>query len=148
MGAEFVTGLLTFVVAIAMFFVGKYAERKSVNMAVLAEVQRLLSVLNGHKKFREASAISGRDVPLIPFSIDVYKSQIANVGLIGKDIVADIVRFYGYIEFLNTLQSMRDEYGLRDDFKGFDRTYDSTLKTVVDTFSSSFNHVFVKYGIK
>jgi len=148
MEKEFIAASLAFVTAISMFFIGKYTEKKSVNMAVLAEVQRLLSVLKGHQSFRIKYAESGRDVPLIPFSVEVYKSQIGNVGMIGRNIVADIVRFYGYVEFLNSLQAMREEYENRDDLVGFDRTYDATLNTIIDTFSLSFKQAFVRYDIK
>ncbi len=137
-GGEFLAALIAFVGSAAMYFLQKNAERRSVNIAVMAEVQRLLTVLESHLAFRRKCAESGRQVPLIPFTTEVYKSQIAHVGVIYGDVVADVVSFYGYIDFLNTLQAMKSEYEKKDDLEGFYQTYDSTLNTVVEGFSDRF----------
>lgn len=148
MEAEFLTAVLAFVSAAAIFFMGKYSEKRSVNIAVLAEIQRLIIVLDSHRKWWEKCAEEGRDVPLISFSIDVYRSQIGNMGVIERFIVADVVRFYGYIDFLNTLQCKRDEYKQRDNLEGFNQTYGRTLATVVDSFAERFDEAFMVHGLK
>lgn len=144
---QFITAILAFVGSVSMFFLGKHAEKRSVNIAILAEVHRLLMVIKSHKDWREKCVNSGRDVVLIPFSTDVYQSQVGNVGVIEREIVANIVRFYGYIEFLNRLQDNRGEYEKQDDLDGFYKTYDGTLKTVIDTFSLSFDQAFKSHKI-
>src|SRR5207253_2829570 len=105
-------GLLGVLAGFILFYWGKRLERQSVNKAILAEIRRLIDVICRHKKWwLEGCMKTGNtDVPLIPFSTPIYNEQAKNIGLLDRSIVAKVANFYGYVQFLNSLQVSRAGY--------------------------------------
>lgn len=121
------------------------AERRRINRAVLGEIRRLLIAIKEHQHWYEAKVppTDRAHYPLIPFSYTVYKKQLNNVGTLDRQLVAKAVQFYGYVDFLNTLQSLRKEHRPSD----FDHIYISSLDRCVSEFFAKFNEDFEKRGI-
>lgn len=121
------------------------AERRRTNRAVLGEIRRLLIAIKEHQHWYEAKVPPGdrANYPLIPFAYTVYKKQLNNVGTLDRKLVAKAVQFYGYVDFLNTLQSLRKEHRPSD----FDQIYVSSLDRCVSEFFAKFNDEFEKRGI-
>jgi hypothetical protein len=143
--AAVATGLL----AIAGVIVSKGMERRSVTTAVLAEVQRLQGVLEMHLGYwtRWMEAGQTKDNPLIPFTYDVYKKQVANVGLISPKLVGAIVKFYGYLSFINGLQRQRSFYLEHNNSEAFDKLYQAALERFTRTFAKTFAESFASHGL-
>jgi hypothetical protein len=111
------------------------AEKLSANKAVLAEVKRLLEVIREHKHWYEKNEHK-HDSPLIPFSYVVYKKQVDTIGVLRGDLVADVVEFYGFVDFLNALQAARKDY---KDPAEFEAVYSKGLKDCDSRFFRAFN---------
>lgn len=152
--ASFATSLLDPAVTVAAlglvggvvsYFWRGSAERRRTNRAVLGEIRRLLIAIKEHQHWYEHTvpATERAHYPLIPFSYAVYKKQLNNVGTLDRTLVAKAVQFYGYVDFLNTLQSLRKEHRPAD----FDRIYVSSLDRCVSEFFDKFNDEFEKRGI-
>ena len=111
------------------FFFTKYLERKSVSAALLAEVQRLLMVIAEHRGHWEKwmSEKTTDRHPLIPFSCDVYKKHVINLGLVNPTYVGRVVQFYGYLNFVNSLQKTRAHYQQNSASEAFDNIYKGRL---------------------
>jgi type II secretory pathway pseudopilin PulG len=113
-----VVALIGVVGGIVAFFVRGIVEKRNTNKAVLAEIRRLLVVIREHKEWYEKKLTPSKrlDYPLIPFSHPVYDKQVDNIGILNWGLVAKVVRFYGYVDFLNALQSARAKHPHSDDF--------------------------------
>jgi len=136
---------LAFIGAVGVFLYGKYLERKSTNIAVLAEIQRLLEVIKAHQEWWEDRVKAGNtNVPLIPFSTDVYQEQLKNIGLLDREFVARVVKFYGYLTFVNSLQASRPGHVKSVDF---DSTYSWALKTLRKVYDPAFEAAFKKFNM-
>ncbi len=142
---EVIAALVAFAGAIALFVYRKNREEKSINKSVLAEIKRLLDVIQRHKKWWEGR-IQAKDTnyPLIPFSHVVYSKQVANVGALKGSLVVRAVQFYGYLDFLNALQASRPQYIAAGKSADFDQVYDGALKELLDTFGQAFADEFQK----
>jgi len=126
------------ILGFVFYFIRKLWENSSVNKAILAEAKRLLSVAREHKKFwqeRVADNTTGHH-PLIPFSHVVYDKQVKNVGVIKRGLVAEVVRFYGYVDYINSFQALRKQYEDAGHTGEFNKMYLRTLETLVETFSN------------
>lgn len=100
-----------------IFGFASYEARKrtadsSVNRAIEAEIVRLGEVLERHLKFWTECIQKGTTAhhPLIPFSHVIFDAQVGNVGIVRRDRVAWIVRFYGYLDYINQFQASRKIY--------------------------------------
>ncbi len=58
-----------------------------------------------------------------------------NVGVIKRGLVAKVVRFYGYVDYINSFQALRKQYEDAGHADEFNTMYLRTLETLVDTFS-------------
>ena len=126
------------ILGFVFYFIRKLWENSSVNKAILAEAKRLLSVAREHKKFwqeRVADKTTSHH-PLIPFSHVVYDKQVKNVGVIKRGLVAEVVRFYGYVDYINSFQALRKQYEDAGHTNEFNKMYLRTLETLVETFSN------------
>jgi hypothetical protein len=120
-------------------------EASVVNKAVLAEIHRLLLVLRSHKEWwRKCMESNQTEYPLIPFATDVYTEQIKQIGKIDQSIIADVVKFYGYIGYLNALQSVRSQYKAQSEFEA---QYLASMRTLLETYESAFESAYTKYGL-
>lgn len=135
----------------------KRIEKRSSNIAVLAEIQRLLHVLDSHRGwFNSCTEDEKLTLPLVPFDTPIFDAQVGHVGVIDTKIVAKVVSFYSYVTFINSLQKMRDQYPaskhlLGEDAKnakqGFGSHYAHSLDNVLNQYMGAFNDEMEKSGI-
>jgi hypothetical protein len=148
---QYYAAVVTGVVAIFTFIGAKLLERESVTKALLAEIQRLLVVLDEHHGHWVEWMTKGETPkhPLIPFSCDVYSKHIGNLGLVKRKYVGSVVKFYGYVKFINSLQKTqaKDLELHGNNSESFDRVYEASLKRLVDDFETEFNAAFEKYSL-
>jgi hypothetical protein len=138
--------LLTVAGTVYLFWRGKSAERRATNKAVLAEIHRLLCVvMPSHDRWpgKEDPAY-----PLIPFSTPVYREHLKNIGGLDDDLVELVVRFYGYIDYLNSLQALRAQYIAGGKTQEFNDQYKKSLSSVLTDFNGVFKKGFEQYGIE
>ena len=136
---------------LAVFILSSLSQRRSVSKALLAEIHRLHTVGGLHLDLW-SRWIENKETgkhPLIAFSCDVYEKHVENLGLVDKEIVGDIVKFYGYVKFINALQATRgkDVELHNGDSTSFDAMYEGTLKTFCDAYRKKFDLAFRRYGI-
>jgi hypothetical protein len=138
-----IAAIIAFLGTIITFFWRKSLEKRSINRAILAEIQRLIRVVTIHEKWwAERLAAKDTNFPLIPFSHAVYSKQVPNVGALNHRVVANVVTFYGYVRFLNSLQEARPEYIAAQKQAEFDITYHAALKTLLQEYSHAFDEEF------
>ena len=134
-----------------VFFWRKSSEKRSVNMAVLAEIQRLRIVAMAHKEWWDG-CMTKKDTnyALIPFSHPVYSKQARNIGLLNQGIVANAVKFYGWVDFLNAFQATRPAYiEAGEEKRGeFDQRYAKSLRDFLHAFENTFENDFKKLAGK
>lgn len=99
----------------------KRAADNSVNRAVEAEILRLREVVERHLKFWKECSEKGTTShhPLIPLSHPIFDKQVENLGVVRRARVAAVVRFYGYLDYVNQFQATREFYiknGRSDEF--------------------------------
>jgi len=130
--------------AAAKYFIDTYRDKAAIRAAFLVEVDRLLWVIRRHRRWFGA----GQMEPLIPFTTDVYDKQIENAGKLTKSLAIRIVKFYGFVKFLNQIQAQRAGYlalGLGSQFDSF---YAGQLKNFEDQFAAMFDEEFRRHGIE
>jgi hypothetical protein len=130
------TAIWTALLGLATYFIRKLQENSSVNKAILAEVQRLQTVIKEHKDFwaRCVKDNTASLHPLIPFTHVVYDAQVKNVGVIQRRLVEQVVRFYGYVDYINTFQGLREKYKSAKQIKVFNKMYLSMLERLARDF--------------
>ena len=134
--------------ALIPFFRRKFLEKQSTNKAILAEVRRR-TVIAEHREFRQA-CIRDKTTEhhlLIPFSYTVYTRQIANIGTIEPSVVAKVVQFYGYVDFLNAFQSQRKHYVDAGHSEEFNQLYVGALTRILKDFDHAFCCAFKRMGL-
>jgi|SRR5580658_834270 hypothetical protein len=121
----------------AFYFIRKSWENGSVNRAILAETGRLFSVIKAHEEFwqNRVNDETTSHHQLIPFSHAVYDKQVKNVGVIRRNLVEKVVRFYGYVDYINDFQKLRKGYEEAGHTKEFNRTYLHMLGKLIATTS-------------
>ncbi len=133
--------LIAFVCAVVILLWRKFLEVRSVNRAVLAEIQRLIKVVKIHRNWwKDRMDKHDTDYPLIPFSHPVYDKQAQNIGSLSGAVVVRAVKLYGYLDLLNSMQESRREHikaGKSDEFN-------TMYLNVLDKFLSQFEIVFAK----
>lgn len=140
-----VGSLLAVASSIFLFFRGKSFERRSTNKAILAEIHRLLTVVViDHQRWKGKQ---DPKYPLIPFSTPVYQEHLKNIGGIDDDIVALVVKFYGYLGYINSLQALRDQYIKAEKGSEFNDQYDESLCRLRRDFRDKFDEAFRRYNI-
>jgi hypothetical protein len=143
--AAIVGGLIAIAGAAVSYLYRTRHEKAVVNKAVLAEISRLLFVLDHHEKWwRGCIQSKNTNYPLIPFATDVYKEQTKKIGIIDESVIVHVVKFYGYVGYLNTLQSIRTQYASPTDF---DKQYLQSLETILADYGKVFGAAFKKYEI-
>lgn len=135
-----VVPILAIAGGIFTYFVRKHSEERSVNKAILAEINRLITAVRRHHDWWTRLP-SPAPHPLIPFSYAVYKQQVKNVGVLREDLVGAVVQFYGYLQFLNDLQSRRKRFENQADFESI---YKNSLKNFLDLFEHRFDAEFMQ----
>jgi hypothetical protein len=133
---------------VVAYWVRKWYEARTVNRAILAEINRLLVVLKSHEEFW-CGRVKANDTQhvLLPFTHVVYSEQVKNVGMLRGELVADVVQFYGYVEFLNGLQASRKDYIAAGKSADFDHLYLTALQNCINLGETSFAAHFVSMKI-
>ncbi|MGA8221716.1 MAG: hypothetical protein WB780_08685 [Candidatus Acidiferrales bacterium] len=142
---QIIAGLIAFVAAVGVFVGGKLLDARSVNHAILAEIRRLLQVVESHRDWWAGRVAAGdTNYPLIPFSHAVYTAQVQNVGILRRAIVVRAVQFYGYLDFLNSLQALRAQFIAAGKAAQFDAMYADSLESFVRAYANAFTREFAK----
>ncbi len=125
------------ILGFGFYFVRKFWENGSVNRAILAETGRLWELIKEHEEFWRpcVAANTAGHHQLIPFSHDVYDKQVKNVGVIRRELVTKVVRFYGYVDFINDFQKLRKDYEASGHAQEFNEMYLRLLGTVINKFA-------------
>ena len=145
LNSTIVISLLGALGGVVSFFIRGYLQGQGTNKAVLAEIHRLLDVIRSHKKWYEGVPAAERpNFPLIGFTYVVYTEQVANVGILNQNLVARVVQFYGYLDFLNALQRARADHKRPADF---DTLYLHSLESCDARFHDAFNTDFDRMGL-
>ena len=130
--------VIAFVSAAFLFFWRKSSERRSINRAILAEIRRLLAAVERHRTcWLKKIADGDTNYPLVPFSHAVYSKQVANVGALKSRRVAKVVTFYGYLDFINSLQQTRPLYGAQKTDE-FNREYLEVVTNLLNDYKKVF----------
>lgn len=143
--AAIIGGLIAIGGTLASYLYRTRHEKAVVNKAVLAEINRLLFVLDCHEKwFRGCIQSNNTNYPLIPFATDVYNEQTKKIGVIDESVIVHVVKFYGYVGYLNKLQSIRTQYASSAEF---DKQYHQSLETILADYNKVFEAAFTKYKV-
>ncbi len=67
------------------------------------------------------------DHPLIGFSTKLFDENMANLGVLRKDLIEKFVFFYGQIDFLNSFQSTKQIYASQNKIDVFNCMYKESL---------------------
>lgn len=137
--------LIALTSAVFVFRRGQSLEKKATNKAILAEIRRLIKVV-----LPEHLGWNGRHdpkYPLVPFSIRVYDELLKNIGSLDDDIVAPVVEFYGYLGYINSLQTLREQYKKNGNEHEFQKQYDGSLGRLLRDFQGKFDQAFQRYGL-
>ncbi|HEY3914696.1 MAG TPA: hypothetical protein VGN61_09440 [Verrucomicrobiae bacterium] len=135
--------LIAFVCAVVVFLWRKFLEVRSVNRAVLAEIQRLIKVVKIHRSWWKGRMDKeDTDYPLIPFSHPVYDKQVQNIGSLNGAVVVRAVRLYGYMDFLNSMQDSRLAHVKAGKADEFNTMYLGVLDKFLSQFETTFDKEF------
>jgi hypothetical protein len=105
-------------------------------------------VVARHKEWLEECLKAGNnDLPLIPFSTPIYDEQAKNIGLLDRSIVGHVADFYGYVQFLNSLQASRAGYVAVNKLPLFEQMYLESLETFCKLNCDVFNQAFSDYHL-
>lgn len=142
---EVIAGIIAFVAAVGVFVGGKILDARSVNHAVLAEMERLIHVVEAHREWW-VKRMTAKDTnyPLIPFSHVVFTKQVKNIGVLSRSVVVRCVQFYGYLDFLNCLQGSRDQFIAAGKSAEFDKMYAESLESFTRTYGHAFKEEFAR----
>jgi hypothetical protein len=149
MEAQVLTAVLAFGSAVGLFFIGKHLEHRSVNKAILAEIDRLIEVIAGHELWWANCIDQGTHEhrPLVPFSTDIYDKLAPNIGAVDGAHVAQVARFFGYVKFLNSLQTQQKTQPSQTHALAFAQIYLGSLRNCLRDYDGAFDSAFMRYGI-
>jgi hypothetical protein len=132
---------------LALFF-RNFNEEQRINIAIFAEIQRLLHVLDEHAAWWARLVTAGdTKYPLIEFLTPVFDQHEKNLGRISADAVGKVVQFYGYVKFINALQAQRAAYIAEQKSGEFDAQYLRVLERIRNDFKDTFAHTFHHYAL-
>ncbi len=93
------------------YFCDLEREKTAINIAVLTEVHRLLPVIHCHREWWNSLDKNDKEkLPLIPFSTPVFGGQVHQIGKLDRQVVGSVGAFYGYLGYINQLQTSRKAY--------------------------------------
>jgi hypothetical protein len=116
-------------------------DRQSANLAILAETYRLQNIIKRHLDFWKAN-LGAR--PLLALTTPVFDVQLQNIGMVDRKVVANVVKFYGYIKFVNGVQAERMNFAAPEEFNSL---YTTVLTNLHNDFKDSFTSVYQKFGL-
>ncbi len=143
-----VAAVLTIVFAYVQYRVRKKDETDTINKVILAEISRLLHVLCLHRIWwAECIRDKNTQMPLIPFSMDVYNNYLKNIGDLDASYASYGVSFYGYVKFLNSLQKAQSKYVGLNKRDVFDQNYLNAISKLVKEYHNTFDSAFEEYKV-
>jgi len=126
---------------LASILVRTWFDRQSANLAILAEVYRLQNVIERHLKFW-LDNIGVK--PLLAFTTPVFDVQLQNIGMVNRKVVANVVKFYGYVKFVNSVQAERMNFTTPEDFN---ELYTTIVTNLHHDFVNVFKSAFEEYDL-
>ena len=129
------------------FWLLKNEERLTLNRAILSEIFRLFLVLNSHLKWWLNCVENNKtNLPLIQFSLDVHDTYLNKIANLDSQYIFNVVKFYGYIKYLNYLQKSKYKFSKKD-LNDFVSIYTNSLHGILE-FEKEFSKAFKAYNIK
>ena len=122
--------------AFATWLLNWWRERRSVNSALSAEVDRICLVISGQLSFirgeKEALSeiVEGEEITIqehakgvtwLPFGTPIWDKLVDKLGLVGPRRAGEMAKFFGFFGFINEFLALRGEYeklGRADEFNG------------------------------
>ena len=143
-----ITAVIGFIIALGKYIHDSWRKKRTLNTIILAEIARLLEVTVEHKSWWERM-IEKKDTnqQLIPFTTPIFDSQMANLGDLDRRYAGDIVRFYGYMKFLNTKQQTQPHPPKRGKTAEFDQSYLNSLDRLLKSYRPKLEPALEKYHI-
>jgi hypothetical protein len=127
----------------AKYFYDLDREKTAINIAVLTEVHRLLPVIRSHRKWWNCLPETDKErLPLIPFSTPVFNGQVQQIGKLEKNVVGSVGAFYGYLGYINQLQTSRKAYLDAGRPARFKEQYLQSLDNILRDYDSEFDAQF------
>jgi len=131
------------------YFYDGWRRRRTINITILTEVARLLEVTSAHLIWwQERRADKDTDQALILFQTPVFDSQLPNLGDLDRRYAGAIVRFYGYVKFINSTQETQAHYRKKPRKAAvFDESYEEIVTKLLEIYGPLFRPAFESYGI-
>jgi|ERR1022692_214567 hypothetical protein len=125
--------------SVALYLLGKIFEYASLHIAIRAEIGRTIEAITNFRRiWVDAMERSTTDrFTLVPFYTAVYDAQLENVGMLLWD-VKSVVRFFGYVKFVNAYQETRPPAADIEKTREFIRHYPGVLATLLTKTTRSF----------
>lgn len=110
-----------------------WRERRSVNSALAAEVDRICEAMKFQLKFirgEEGTTIqeAAKGVPWLPFRTPVWDGLVDQLGVLGSHRARDVAKFFGFFGFINEFLALRGEYDKLGRSDEFNRRYIGLLE--------------------
>ena len=125
------------------YFCDLEREKTAINIAVMTEVYRLLPVIYCHREWWNSLDKNDKEkLPLIAFSTPVFNGQVQQIGKLEREIVGSVGTFYGYLGYINQLQTSRKAYLDAGRAEKFKEQYLRGLNTILKDYGSKFDAQF------
>jgi hypothetical protein len=101
--------------ALITWVAGWLRERRSVNVALEAEIDRTCESIRGQLEFIRGQAGTtiqpqAAGVTWLPFRTPVWDGLVDKLGVLGPRRAREIARFFGFFGFINEFLNLRYEY--------------------------------------
>lgn len=101
--------------ALITWVAGWLRERRSVNVALEAEINRSCEAISGQLEFirgKSGTTIlpDAAEVTWLPFRTPVWDGLVDKLGVLGPRRARDIARFFGFFGFINEFLNLRGEF--------------------------------------
>ena len=142
-----VTAILTIAGSFIAYLYQRWDNHTTINRSLLTEISRLLAVIDSHYRWWQTCIDKKKtNQPLLPFTTDIYDASKENLGALNRKYASLIVGFYGYVRFLNNLQTARDEY--KKTPEQFNTCYTRALEELLQRFETQCSGAFHHYHIQ
>jgi hypothetical protein len=115
-------------------------DRTATSIAVLTEVHRLLPIIRSHRDWwRDLDSQARKKVPLIPFSTPLFTGYVQQLGKLDTDMVGKVVGFFGYLGYINQLQTLQKAYVEAGKAADFEKQYLESLDKILHEYGNRFD---------
>ncbi len=124
-------------------------ERDNVTRALLTEIRALNAVLTLRLEWWTTQVDPKKWIPpLIQVAADAYEKLGGSIGQLDSPLAQEIVKFYGYIRFINEFQKTKDVYISNGRTEEFYSAYRSILtEHLAERGDSAFQEWYRKYSM-